>query len=251
VNKKLLGAALALALPFSAQADIIGVTAGAYSWNQDWSGDLRGDETGDDKIDLEDDLGFDDERANSIYVALEHPIPLLPNIRIASTDMELSETGTLSRQRNYQGKEFQQNTQVDSTFDLSHIDATLYYEILDNVISLDVGLTARQFDGKAEITGTTTSGTETATADIDFTIPLLFVGARVDLPLTGLYATGEIHGLKIDDDSIIDTKLGIGYEVGIFAVEAGLRSFEIDAEDDDAEFNMTVEGAFLGIVVDI
>ncbi len=247
MNKKLLGAALALALPFSAQADIIGVTAGAYSWNQDWSGDLRGDETGDDKIDLEDDLGFDDERANSIYVALEHPIPLLPNIRLASTEMEIKETSTVTRTFNYDNQTYTAGDQVTSDFDLSHIDATFYYEILDNIVSLDVGLTARMFDGDA----TLSSSNKTGTSDIDFTIPLLFVGARVDLPLTGLYATGEIHGLKIDDDSIIDTKLGIGYEVGIFAVEAGLRSFEIDAEDDDAEFNMTVEGAFLGIVVDI
>nr|WP_221200495.1 TIGR04219 family outer membrane beta-barrel protein [Litorivivens lipolytica] len=242
-----MGAALALALPFSAQADIIGATAGAYSWNQGWSGDLRGEETGDDKIDLEDDLGFDDERANSIFVALEHPIPVLPNIRLASTEMEIKETGTLTRSFNYDGKTYTANSQVTSDFDLSHIDATLYYEILDNIVSVDVGLTARMFDGDATIS----DGNQTGTSDIDFTIPLLYVGARVDLPLTGLYATGEIHGLKVDDDSIIDTKLGIGYEIGIVAFEAGVRSFEIDAEDDDAEFNMTVEGAFLGVVVDI
>ena len=248
MNKKLLGAALALALPFSAQADIIGVTAGAYSWNQDWSGDLRGEQTGDDKIDLEDDLGFGDERANSIYVALEHPIPILPNIRLASTEMEISETSTISRAFNYDGQTYTANSQVNSDIDLSHIDATLYYEILDNVVSLDVGLTARMFDGDATIS----DSSQTGTAKIDATIPLLFVGARVDLPLTGLYATGEIHGLSIDGNSIMDTKLGIGYEIGIVALEAGLRSFDIDVEgDDDEEFNMTVEGAFLGIVVDI
>lgn len=245
MNKKLL-CALALALPFSATADIIGVTAGAYSWNQGWSGDLRSDQTGDDKIDLEDDLGFDSERANSFFVALEHPVPLLPNVRVASTDMEIDETSTLSRTFQYEGQNYNANTQVSSKVDLSHVDATLYYEILDNVVNLDVGLTARKFDGEARIS----DGSQTATSKIDATIPLLFVGARVNLPLTGLYASGEIHGLSVSGDSIMDTKINIGYEIGIVGFEAGFRSFDIDIEDDE-EFNMTVDGAFLGLVVDI
>ena len=247
MNKKLLGA-LALVLPFSASADIIGLTAGAHTWNQSWSGDIQADQAGDTQVDLEDDLGYDDERGNSFFVAFEHPIPVLPNIRIGRTELDISETNTLNREIRFEGNTYNVATQVDSEMDLSHTDATLYYEILDNVVSLDLGLTARRFDGKAEISG---SG-QTGSADLEGTIPLLFVGARVALPLTGLYAAGEIHGLSAGGDSITDTKLSVGYEIGIVALELGYRSFDIDVEgDDDEEFNLTVDGAFLGFVVDI
>lgn len=246
MNKKLLGA-LALVLPFSTSADIIGLTAGAYSWNQGWDGNLQSDQAGSTQVDVEDNLGYDDERGNSFFVAFEHPIPLLPNIRLAHTEMDISENNNSSTFF-FDGNPY--NGNVSSELDLSHTDATLYYEILDNVISLDIGLTARRFDGKAEITDNTTN--TTGTADIDVTIPLLFAGARVALPLTGLYAAGEIHGLSAGGDSITDTKLSIGYEVGIVALELGYRSFDIDVEgDDDEEFDLTVDGAFLGFVVDI
>lgn len=247
MNKKLLGA-LALTLPFSASADIIGVTAGAYTWNQSWEGNIQADQAFDTKVDLEDDLGYDDERGNSFFIAFEHPIPLLPNIRLARTDLDISETNTLNRNIQYEGNTYAVTTQVNSEMDLSHTDATLYYEILDNIVSLDIGLTARRFDGKAEISG---SG-QTGSSDIEGTIPMLFVGARAALPLTGLYAAGEIHGLSAGGNSIIDTKLNIGYEIGIVAVELGIRNFDIDVEgDDDEEFNLTVDGAFLGFVIDI
>lgn len=244
MNKKLLGA-LALVLPFSASADIIGLTAGAYTWNQSWDGKLQSDEATSTQVDVEDNLGYDDERGNSFFVAFEHPIPILPNIRLAHTEMEISENNNSST-FTFDGNAY--NGNVSSELDLSHTDATLYYEILDNVVSLDIGLTARRFDGKAEISG---SG-QTGTADITGTIPLLFAGARVSLPLTGLYATGEIHGLSVGDDSVTDTKIGVGYEVGIVAVELGYRTFDIDIEgDDDEDFDLTVDGAFLGFVVDI
>lgn len=247
MNKKLLGA-LALTLPFSANADIIGATFGAYTWNQSWSGSIQSEEALATKVDLEDDLGYDDENGNSFFVALEHPIPLLPNIRLAHTELEISETNTLSRAIEYEGKKYTINTPVNSKMDLSHTDATLYYEILDNIVSLDIGLTARIFDGEAKISG---SG-QTGSTDLDGTIPLLFASARFNLPLTGLYVGAEAHAISYSGNSITDVKANIGYEIGIVAVELGFRSFDIDLEaDDDEKFDLTVDGAFLGIVIDI
>lgn len=247
MNKKLLGA-LALALPFSASADIIGLTAGAYTWNQGWDGHIQSEQAGSLEIDLEDDLGYDDERGNSFFVAFEHPIPLLPNIRLARTSLDISETNQLNRTIQYEGQTYNASTQVSSEIDLSHTDATLYYEILDNIVSIDIGLTARKFDGEAKISDSSKS----ANSDIKGTIPMLFASVRADLPLTGLYAAAEVNALGAGGNSITDVKAAIGYEIGIVAVELGLRNFSIDVEgDDDEEFNLTVDGGFLGFVIDI
>ena len=39
--------------------------------------------------------------------------------------------------------------QADISLDLTHTDATFYYELLDNVVDLDLGLLRRLFDGEA------------------------------------------------------------------------------------------------------
>ncbi len=243
MKKKLL-TALALALPVTAQADIIGLTAGAYSWQQNWEGKVQ---SGSDSIDLEDDFGYDDDRGNSLYVAFEHPIPLLPNIRVQNTDIEISETNTLTRTVNFEGKDYSASETVDSQTDLSHTDVTLYYELLDNWISLDLGLTGRIFDGSVEVNG---SSSGSADFDLDFTLPMLFASARFDLPLTGLYALGEANAIGYSGDTITDMSVALGYEIAVVGVELGYRSFDIDYEDDDEIVDISVDGYFLGVKVD-
>lgn len=245
--KKRLLTALALALPITAQADVIGLTAGAYSWQQNWEGDVQSEQLGSNKVDLEDDLGYDDERNNSFFIAFEHPVPVLPNIRLQHTELEIDETNTLSRTITYEGNTYPVNTTVDSKTDLTHTDATFYYEILDNIVSLDLGLTARYFDGEVRIAG---SG-QSASSDLQGAVPLVFVGARADLPLTGLYAIGELQAMSYDGNSLRDLSVGVGYEIMLVGLELGYRNFDVDLEgDDDEEANLTVDGYFLGVKVD-
>ena len=70
----------ATALPVTSQADmILGVFAGAALWQQELSGEFSDSST---VIDVGDDLGIDDDSNATFYVALEHFVPLIPNIRV-------------------------------------------------------------------------------------------------------------------------------------------------------------------------
>jgi outer membrane protein len=245
MQKRLIAlAVLAASASFSTQADIVGVTAGAYVWQQNWEGDVK---AGSESIDMNNDLGYDDESGKSFYVALEHPVPLLPNIRLQSTDLDISEKSTLTRKYEFDGKTYDTKDDVDSTTDLSHIDGTFYYEILDNWVNLDVGLTVRMFDGEVSIKSASGEGS----IDIDAPIPMAYVNARFELPLTGFYAAGLGNVIAFGDNKVTDMTVALGYELGVVGLELGYRNFDVQLEDDNEEANITVDGYFLSVVVDI
>ena len=124
MQKRLIALAiLAASASVATQADIVGATAGAYMWKQSWEGDVK---AGSQSVDMNKDLGYDDETGKSFYVALEHPVPVIPNIRLQHTDLDISEQGTLTKSFTFDGKGYAQSEVVDSTTDLSHTDATLY-----------------------------------------------------------------------------------------------------------------------------
>lgn len=235
-------AATLLITTSAAQADTLGIELGGYNWKQAFSGEVSSGLAGT-QVDVEDDLGYDDETSNVIFIALEHPIPILPNIRLQQTDLDLSATGNSS----FTFEGFNYNGPVHSEIDMSHTDVTLYYELLDNWISLDLGLTARVVeDGLVRITDLTTSQTESF--EIDGVIPLLYVATKLDLPLSGLYIGADASAISVSDDSIIDYRARIGYESSIgLGVEAGFRSFEIDVEDDEDTADLTVDGTYISI----
>ncbi|MDX1693681.1 MAG: TIGR04219 family outer membrane beta-barrel protein [Ketobacteraceae bacterium] len=242
-------AACLLAAPTVASADTIGFFGGAGTFKPEFSGTFKNSDTSDTvgEIDLEDDLGLDDDTATFFYVAIEHPVPLLPNIRLARTDMEQEGSTTLEDAIEFNGKTY--DAEIESTIDLSHTDVTLYYELLDNWVNLDLGLTVRQFDGKLEITGREANSgqTETAKEDVDFPVPMLYAKAQFDLPFTGLYAAVDGNIIGYGGNSFIDATGKIGYETSLgFGVEAGLRTITLEIDDEDnLEADMDFSGMYL------
>ncbi|MEP5763693.1 MAG: TIGR04219 family outer membrane beta-barrel protein [Halieaceae bacterium] len=230
--------------PALAQADtILGWRAGANAWQQYYEGDVQ---SGPSKIDLEDDLGYDDETGYNLYLALEHPVPVLPNIMVQRTKIDADArgdvTGFIFEGIIYSGE-------VRSSLDVSHTDATLYYELLDNWVNLDLGITGRVFDNGVEITDVSTG--ITGSLDIDYVIPLVYAQARIDLPLTGLSLGVEANGISYDDDSLYDVKVNLAYEFAFgLGIEAGYRNFDFDYEDDDEFADVTIDGAYAGVVWD-
>jgi outer membrane protein len=235
---------LAASASVATQADIVGATAGAYIWKQSWDGDVK---AGSQSVSMSDDLNYDNETGKSFYVALEHPVPLLPNIRLQRSDLEITETGTLSKAFRFDGNNYNEGDTVNSTTDLTHTDATLYYEILDNWVNIDVGLTVRMFDGEVSIR----EGNDEGSIEIDAPVPMAYVNARLELPLTGFYASGLGNVIAFGDNKITDMTLAVGYELGILGLEIGYRNFDVQLEDDNEEANVTVDGYFIGLVLDI
>jgi outer membrane protein len=235
-----------LALPLTATADIIGAEFGAYAWQPDFSGNVS---TGGAaaRIDLQDDLGFDDDDSTSYYIALEHPLPLLPNLLLSYTDLETSASATLNRDIAFDDQVYTFNSNVNSTLDLSHTDATFYYELLDNWVNLDMGVTARIFDSQVDISDNNNTGSES----LDVVVPMLYAAGRFDLPLTGLYAGASANGVSLGDADLLDYLINIGYETSLgLGMELGYRKMDLDYDDDNDEIDLTADGAYVGVYFD-
>jgi len=241
MKKILIPLILGLALPCgSAQADtIFGIYAGGGTQNFDFTGDFEDNTSTSGDIDLEDDLNLSDESGTYVYIAIEHPIPFLPNVLLTSVEIDQSGSGTFTR--TFDGINF--TGAVDSTVDLSHTDATFYYELLDNWVNLDLGLTIRKFDGEVKLVSATAG---TAQEDIDYTIPLLYGKARFDLPLTGLYVSASGNWIGAGSDQFIDSIVTVGYESTIgLGLEAGYRNITLSVDEDDFEADFVLSGIFV------
>ena len=232
----------ALAMPASADT-IFGIYAGAATWQQQASGDVT---AGVSELDVEDDLGVDDDDNNVFYVAIEHPIPLLPNIRLQHTDISLVGDNLLSRNIEFNGTVFTLSEQVNTDLELTQADAVLYYELLDNYVSLDLGLAARWVDGFVRVNSTLAS----AEAEFSGVIPLLYAKARVDLPLSGLWVGAQVQGLAYDGDQLVDANAQIGWESDLgLGVELGYRSFSLELEEFDEvdTAKIDIDGVYFGL----
>lgn len=242
-----------------AHADTLGIYAGGGVWHASSEGDIGTDAT---PLTLE-ELGFDEEQNLSFYVALEHPLPVLPNMRLAATTLELSGSETLARGSTDELRiaidadfSIPDGSTVTSDIDLDFIDYTLYYELLDNYVSLDLGITARQFDGSASFSYVDASTIEQSTQrDLDVVLPMIYTKVQLDLPLTGWYFGGHANIIDYDDNSVADIEAKVGYMtegLGLdLGFDLGFRQFSIetDPEDDDLTVDLTLDGPFASFFV--
>lgn len=199
-----------------------------------------------------DQLGFDDEDHSTISATLKHPIPALPNIQLQHTDLKTDANGTLAATLVIDGTTYNASENVVSDLDLSHTDITLFYSPFNNWVQLNLGLTARHFNGEAVITSTTTNTTESL--DLDEWLPLIYAGAQLELPLTGWYLGADINGLSYDDSSLVDYSTALGYSsdglVADVAIELGYRAFALKTDNINGfEGNVDIDGVFLSLGV--
>ncbi len=232
-------------LSTSAMADTIG---GLYIGGSIWSNEATG--AFGEKSNLV-DFNLKDQEQGSFYVALEHPLPFIPNLMVASTTLDTDGSTILTEDFVFDNETF--SGSVATTFDVNYVDYTLYYELFDNgLFSFDFGLTARDFDG--DITVSSDVGLN-STLSISAIIPMLYVSTIVALPGTSfdLFANGNL--LSVDDHTVHDYQVGISYElVDNLAVDVnltlGYRSVKLELEDlDNLYTDIEFKGVFAGAVV--
>ncbi len=251
MKKTIIAAGIATLLSANVQADtLLGLYIGGHVWANQAEGTFG------EGVDNQAKFDFEDENQGSFYVALEHPIPLIPNIKIASTTLDTTGNGTISGSFTFDGETFTDNTVVDTTFDVSYVDYTFYYELFDNdLITFDLGLTARDLDSQINVVGTIGSTETSADLSASGIIPLLYVNTIVGLPFTGFNVFAEANFLSIDDNTIYDYQVGVSYElIDNLAVDVdltlGYRAVKLELDDiDDLYSDLDFNGVFAGAVV--
>ena len=231
------GGSLFLVAPVS-QADVVGLGASVSYWDSDLSGQAV--DNGD-VVDVEKDLNLDSDSNANASLYLEHPVPVLPNVRLNYTVIEQSGQGRLG----VSGfAAIPGGVQVQSDFDLDQLDLTLYYEVLDNWVNLDLGITARDLSGELVIQaiGGNFSLSETK---VDGVLPMAYLAARFDLPLTGVSLGAEGNFISFDGDSLHDFNAYGQYEISLIQFRAGYRQMSIDYEDGNDRLDVEIGGPFV------
>jgi len=231
------GGSLVLAVP-AAQADVVGLGASVNYWDSELSGDAG---TNGDVVDVNNTLNLDSDTNANASVYFEHPVPVLPNVKLSYTLIEQSGRGQLGLTG---FDNVPAGVDVQSDLDLEQLDLTFYYEILDNWVNLDLGLTARDLDGELVVREAVSNGRVSRT-EVDGVIPMGYLAARFDLPLSGVSIGAEGNFVSYDGDSLHDFNAYGQYEFSMLQVRAGYRQMAIDYEDDDDRLDVEIDGPFV------
>ena len=225
-------------LPQMAQADALALSAGGGIWNESASGNFQ-ETTDPATVDVEENLFWDTESQNYLYVTLEHFIPIIPNARLSYTKLEHSGTGNTNFV--YDGISYSGN--IDNNINVETIDLLLYYEVLDNIFSLDLGLNVRQLEVDFDISDGVNDEINTTSE----TIPMIYALVGFS-PMPDLIVSGEMYYVSYDGSTISDFMAKIAYTTDFFVgVEAGFRSQKYELDDvDGTNADLTFEGPFVG-----
>ncbi|PWB13128.1 hypothetical protein DCO44_15730 [Acinetobacter sp. AM] len=218
--------ALGVGLSGLAQADLVALKGDISYWAYDGHAEMNNTAPfSKEKL--------DNEGAVQFSVALEHPVPIIPNAKIRYVNLDSQTESSVVGQPNY-------------AVNLDHADFILYYEILDNVVDLDIGAGATTLNGDI----TNFAGQRTS---IDETYPIIYGTVGGKLPFTGLSAKAELTYSNFDDAQLTDALAEIQYnfidnmlvDVG---VKAGYRIFTVDLDDYNRnDIKLDFKGPYIGL----
>ena len=226
---------LALSASGAAHADtILGAKVGADIWRTETDGSAVVNSANSTSSD------FDTETQGRIWVAVEHPVPFIPNVMLRASQIDTASEVTIGTETNRQD------------YSLNHTDLVLYYELLDNdIVSLDAGAAYRLMDGKLDYSF---AGNLTGTRNIDSGIFMGYAGAEVSLPGIDVYGFVDVVA-GINERDVYDYSAGLGYTFDLLAldvnVRAGYRDFTFDVNKfSGVSANTKTDGYFVGVELD-
>lgn len=234
MKKTLLAVVVALT-PFTASADTIygiygelGIGVSELSGKGSWNSDAN-------------QFAIEEDDTQNIFgsVRVEHPVPLIPNLRIAldSYDFDNNATGASFV---YDGTNYGSNFQT--SLEAQELTGTLYYEILDNVVSFDVGVSVKNIQTTLGFAG---NSMEAKSEELDLWLPMGYASAEVSVPVVDVVVGATVEAIAFDDHEVTMFDAFIGYElVDLLAVDAtiklGYKSRDV-VIDDLESFNLDLK----------
>ena len=234
---------LALLLPIASHA--VGFEVAVSGWLPSPQGEISYNPiTDDDVIDIEDDLGYEDDRHVSGRVKLE--IPIIPNIYLMATPLNFDEPGSKEQEFDFGDTTFSAGIDFESTLTLNMYDIGLYYDVpflelaSAGIFSVELGLNARIFDTAVSIE----QGILKETEDYIAACPLGYIGLRAS-PIDSLAFEAEARGVSYSDITVLSTIGRVKLSpFGPFFVAGGYRYELLDIEIEDVAVDIQFNGPF-------
>jgi len=228
---------------------------GAGSWNAKPSGNIDYGTN----IDIQDDLGLNDSNNIYLYADFNHFVPIIPNIRIEQQNLEMDATANLG---NITFNNTTYNGSTATKLDLKQQDLLLYWGVpalklaTAGMLRVDFGIDLKKFDGSIVLDSKVNNNTQSETANIDFIIPMGYIGATFDPPLIPASLSASYKTIRYDGSSIndimakvsidlpiplplIDIKLDLGYKQQSLVIS--------ESVSDNLTADIKFSGMFFGI----
>jgi outer membrane protein len=202
------------------------------------------------KLDLKDDLGFDDEYYpfGGIFLGLgDHHL----SFSFYRADYDGRET--LTQDINFGGEIFPAGHRIKSSLDYDVYDFTYQYDVLnlENVLAgFSLGLVGRVevFDLEAEIRDETSGQSQKE----DYTAPVPMLGLNFHLGILADILEARIlaTGMGYWDGYMVDAQAELLFTpIPYVDISAGYRTFWVDVDTNDLELNYNTSGVYAGITV--
>lgn len=245
-------------------SDDVGLYLGTQIWQSEASG-IFGEEN------TLIDFNLKKEQQINYFFGVKHPISFLPNARISSTTLDTSGKTTLTQKFDFNGRNFVVGEKVDARFNVSYIDYTFYYALLDHDdFSFELGLTARDLNGDVSVTGAQkpcsvpdpdpndpcidTGGSYTGKIATDEINPMLYVATNIRLPLTDFSVFAHADFLLKDNHTFSDYQVGLSYDLMRikmvdFNVTLGYRVIKVEFENLNSLYTvLEFKGTSVGMI---
>ena len=212
-------------------------------------------------VDLENDFGWSDDQDIILKAYFENPLPFFPNVKFAYSNLNQSGEGTVSSFS--WGGIIGMDGIIDTTLETQIYDITAYYELLDNMVEIDAGLTMRYINGKTTVTPiadfnapipfSPSLALPSQSTSLDLWIPMLYGKARFNIPNTDISLQFEANAISYEETTFYDYELSARYILAMdLGLEAGYKSMHLDSEDlaDGLVVDMDFSGLYAAIVWD-
>jgi outer membrane protein len=226
---------------FSTSSFALGLEVAVGGWAQSPSGQL-GYQPPFDSLDLESDLGYDDE--TPLFARVKLDLPILPNFYFMATPMEFEGNG--SKIFSFGGASFNQPFYSKTTMD--HYDVAMYFEVplLEtaslNTFNIEFGIDVRMLEVDMTIRELAPGAAEQFSESLVF--PMLYLGFQFK-PVDSLAFEVEFFGSEYNDNSYYDFIGRVKYNfTGPVFLSAGYRIEQLEIDDSGILADLEFSGPF-------
>jgi outer membrane protein len=189
------------------------------------------------------------ESVSKFYVAIEHPIPLVPNFKLAHSSIGWHGEHLLTQTYRLNEQLYSVASQLQTDVDQALIDSVIYYEVLDNsLVSLDIGLNVRYQDVSFAVADQASD--DHSNRSLQQVLPMAYLNVAVGVPLMGIGAYIETHYSAHNN---YDLELAATYQLfesPLIDIDllGGIKRSEVNWTGEDAIVaDYKTDGLFLGL----
>lgn len=215
-----------------------------------WRGVITGETGEPDNATTLQDLGFEENNSTVLWANFEHSVAAIPNLRLMHTRIATEGDSIVTESFSLGTIAFRADVRTQSKLDLTHTDITLYYELIDRWLKLDLGVTTRLFNGFVEAQSEFTPKT---VSTLEGALPMLYLNGYLDMPFEGWSVSASANVIRYRGDGFHDYWGRLGYlhpaEGSQWGLNLGYRDLWLDVADfDDLYVDATISGAYLELV---